>query len=77
MHPGRALLVALAALLLCPAPALASERHPTQGELEGEVICPVCHTTLDQSSSPVALRMKAFIARRIAAGDTRPPIVAR
>ena len=74
MHPGRALLVALAALLLAAAPALASERHPTQGELEGEVICPTCHTTLDQSSSPIALRMKAFIARRIAAGDTRSEI---
>jgi len=74
MHPGRALVVALAALLLYAAPASASERHPTQGELEGEVICPTCHTTLDQSSAPIALRMKAFIARRIAAGDTRSQI---
>jgi cytochrome c-type biogenesis protein CcmH len=74
MHRGRALLVALAALLLLAPPALASERHPTQGELEGEVICPTCHTTLDQSDSPIALRMKAFIARRIAAGDTRSQI---
>jgi len=74
MHRGRALLVALAALLLLAAPALASERHPTQGELEGEVICPTCHTTLDQSDSPIALRMKAFISRRIAAGDTRSQI---
>ncbi len=74
MHPGRALLVAVAALLLCAAPGLASETHPTQGELEGEVICPTCHTTLDQSSAPIALRMKAFIARRIAAGDTRSQI---
>jgi cytochrome c-type biogenesis protein CcmH/NrfF len=74
VHPGRALLLALAALLLAAAPALASEEHPTQGELEGEVICPTCHTTLDQSSSPIALRMKAFIAGRIAAGDTRSEI---
>ena len=74
MHPGRALLVALAALLLAAAPALASERHPTQGEMEGEIICPTCHTTLDQSDSPTAQRMKAFIARRIAAGDTRTQI---
>jgi cytochrome c-type biogenesis protein CcmH/NrfF len=63
----------LAALALA-APAAASERHPTQGELEGEVMCPTCHTTLDQSSSPIAQRMKAFIARRIAAGDTRSEI---
>jgi cytochrome c-type biogenesis protein CcmH/NrfF len=74
MHSGRALVVALVALALSAAPAVASERHPTQGELEGEVICPTCHTTLDQSSSPIALRMKAFIARRIAAGDTRSEI---
>ena len=74
MHPGRALLVAIAALLLCAAPALASDAHPTQGELEGEVICPTCHTTLDQSSSPIATRMKAFIAVRIRAGDTKGEI---
>jgi cytochrome c-type biogenesis protein CcmH len=74
VHPGRALLVTAAALLLFAAPALASDAHPTQGELEGEVICPTCHTTLDQSSSPIALRMKAFISRRIAAGDTRSQI---
>jgi cytochrome c-type biogenesis protein CcmH len=74
MHPGRALLLAVIALVLAAAPAAASDRHPTQGELEGEVICPTCHTTLDQSNAPVALRMKAFISRRIAAGDTRTQI---
>ena len=74
MHPGRALLVALAALLLAAAPAAASDRHPTQGELEAEVICPTCHVTLDQSNSPIANEMKRFIARRIAAGDTRSEI---
>jgi cytochrome c-type biogenesis protein CcmH len=74
VHPGRALVVALAAVLLLAAPAVASEQHPTQGELEGEVICPTCHTTLDQSDSPIAQRMKAFISRRIAAGDTRSQI---
>lgn len=55
-------------------PASASEQHPTQAEMEGEVICPTCHTTLDQSDSAIAQRMKAFIARRIAAGDTRSQI---
>ena len=42
--------------------------------MEGEVICPTCHTTIDQSDSAIAQRMKAFIARRIAAGDTRTRI---
>ena len=37
-------------------------------------MCPVCDTTIDQSDSGPARRMKAFIARRIAAGDTRSEI---
>jgi cytochrome c-type biogenesis protein CcmH/NrfF len=65
----------LAALALAAAPAaLASEQHPTLGELEGQVMCPTCHTTLDQSSSPVAERIRVFIRARIAAGDTRSGI---
>ena len=64
--------VALA--LVLAAPAAASERHPTLAELEGEVICPTCHTTLDQSDSPIARRMKAFISQRIAAGDSTSQI---
>lgn len=63
----------LLALALAPA-ALASEEHPTQAELEGELVCPTCHTTLDQSNAPVALRMKAFVRERIAAGDTKSEI---
>jgi cytochrome c-type biogenesis protein CcmH len=59
--------------VLVPA-AAASEKHPTQSELESEVVCPACHTTLDQSSSPIAQRMKAFIAARIRAGDTKTEI---
>jgi cytochrome c-type biogenesis protein CcmH len=42
--------------------------------MEGEVMCPTCHTTLDQSDSPIAQRMKRFIAGRIAAGDTKTQI---
>ena len=72
----RLLAVAAAALLLA-VPALASERHPTLAELEGEVMCPICHTTLDQSNSPVAQHMKAFIARRIRAGDSEAQIKAK
>jgi cytochrome c-type biogenesis protein CcmH len=63
----------LAALALAPA-AFASEQHPTQAELEGELVCPTCHTTLDQSNAPVAERMKEFVAARIAAGDTKSEI---
>jgi cytochrome c-type biogenesis protein CcmH len=69
----RLLLVCVAFLLAAPA-AGASEQHPQQSELEGEVMCPVCGTTLDQSGSPAAQQIKRVIARRIAAGDTKSEI---
>jgi cytochrome c-type biogenesis protein CcmH len=69
-------LVCAAALIAVPV-ARASEQHPTQAEMEGEVMCPVCGTTLDQSESPAAQQIKRVIARRIAAGDTRSEIEAR
>jgi cytochrome c-type biogenesis protein CcmH len=72
----RRLLVVALALALAPA-AWASEDRPTQAELEGEIVCPTCHTTLDQSNSEVAIRMKEFIRERIAAGDTKSEIRAR
>jgi cytochrome c-type biogenesis protein CcmH len=68
--------VVVAALLLA-APAWASERRPTLAELETELICPTCHTTLDQSSSAIADRMREFIRGRIAAGDTKSEIKAK
>jgi cytochrome c-type biogenesis protein CcmH len=70
----RLLPVALALALAAAVPALASERHPTQAELEGEVMCPVCGTTLDQSHSEIAQRIKRYIAGRLAAGDTKSEI---
>ena len=69
----RVVLALLLALAVAPA-ALASEQHPTQAELEGELVCPTCHTTLDQSNAPIALRMKQFVRTRIAAGDTKSEI---
>jgi cytochrome c-type biogenesis protein CcmH/NrfF len=72
----RAAAVALAAFaLVAAAPAAASERHPTQGELEAMLVCPTCHVPLDESDSPVARQMKAYIAKRIAQGATRSQIV--
>jgi cytochrome c-type biogenesis protein CcmH len=70
----RLLLVALAVLAVA-APAVASERHPTLGELEGQLMCPICAgETLAQSDAPAAQRIKAYIQERIAAGDTRSEI---
>ena len=66
-------LVLLAVAAVLAAPAAAAER-PSLAKLESEIICPVCHTTLDQSDSPIALRMKAFIKQRIAAGDSEAQI---
>jgi cytochrome c-type biogenesis protein CcmH len=72
----KTLLVLVLALGLA-APALASDRHPTLGELEGEVMCPTCKTTLDQSSAPIADRIRQYISARIAAGDTKSEIKAK
>ena len=70
-------LAAIVAALVLAAPALASEAHPTLAEMEGEVMCPICHTTLDQSNSAAAQRIKAFIVRRIRAGDSKSEIERR
>jgi cytochrome c-type biogenesis protein CcmH len=67
--------LAAAALLLAPG-ALASDRHPTLSELENEVMCPVCGTTLAQSDSPAAQQIKQFIRTSIARGDAKSQIKA-
>ncbi len=68
----RVLLFALAAACVLAAGAQAGP--PNAADLEAELVCPVCETTLDQSDAPVAQRMKAFIRERIAAGDTEQEI---
>jgi cytochrome c-type biogenesis protein CcmH len=40
---------------------------PSLPDLEGKFMCPVCNTTLDQSDSPAAQRIKAYLAQRVAA----------
>jgi cytochrome c-type biogenesis protein CcmH len=34
--------------------------------MEGQIMCPTCHTTLDQSDAPAAQRIKAEISSMIA-----------
>jgi cytochrome c-type biogenesis protein CcmH len=70
----RAIVVALALALLAPAGAAASEQHPTLNELENEVMCPVCNTTLAQSDSDAARAIKRVIRGEIAAGWTKSRI---
>jgi cytochrome c-type biogenesis protein CcmH len=60
--------------LAAAAPTAASEQRPTLAELERELVCPTCKTTLEMSNAPVADRMRAFIRQRIAAGDTKSEI---
>jgi cytochrome c-type biogenesis protein CcmH len=62
--------------LAVAAPAAASEQHPSLAELEGEVMCPTCHTTLDESNSAIAQQIKTFIRVRIAEGKTKSQIKA-
>lgn len=66
-----ALVVACAAALAASASAA---EPPNAADLEAELVCPVCETTLDQSNAPVAQRMKLFIRERIAAGDSEQEI---
>ena len=53
---------------------VAAATPPNAADLEAEIVCPVCETTLDQSNAPIAERMKAFIRTRIAAGDSEEQI---
>jgi cytochrome c-type biogenesis protein CcmH len=57
--------VLVAVLFLALAPT-ASAACPTVADLEDELICPTCKTTLDQSDAPVARQIKALVARRVA-----------
>jgi cytochrome c-type biogenesis protein CcmH len=58
----RLLFAIMLMLVLVPAAAAAC---PTASDLEDELICPTCKTTLDQSDAPAAQRIKAYIARRV------------
>jgi cytochrome c-type biogenesis protein CcmH/NrfF len=59
--------VLLAALVFAGPAAACAHPRTSLTYLEGQVMCPTCHTTLDQSDSPAAQRIEAFISRKIAA----------
>ncbi len=48
-------------LLVMPSKTAEGPR-PTLADLEGEVMCPACNTTLDQSSSGAARQVRTFIS---------------
>jgi cytochrome c-type biogenesis protein CcmH/NrfF len=60
-------LVVVSAALLLAAPAGACAQPKTSlSFLEGQVMCPTCHTTLDMSDSAAAQQIEGFITRKIA-----------
>jgi cytochrome c-type biogenesis protein CcmH/NrfF len=65
---GRLLAVVVAALALAGPAAAGVCAHPktSLSYLEGQVMCPTCHTTLDMSDSPAAQQIERFIRARIA-----------
>ena len=70
----RAAVVLLLLALALPATAVASEKHPTLRELEGDLMCPTCGTSLELSNAPAANQIRRFVRARIAAGDTKSEI---
>jgi cytochrome c-type biogenesis protein CcmH len=70
----RVLLSLLAAVMVAAACGGDDDERVTLAELERELVCPTCNTTLGLSNAPVADRMRAFIRERIAAGASESEI---
>jgi cytochrome c-type biogenesis protein CcmH len=66
-----ALLVALVAMMLLPAVGFGLSVN----DVARDVRCPTCNTPLDVSNAPIAIRMKEYIAERIAAGVTEKAVI--
>jgi cytochrome c-type biogenesis protein CcmH len=74
-HAARALAAALLALTLAAIPAHAQEPQTTLPDVEDEVMCPVCGTTLELASdSPQAIDQREQIRELIAQGLTKEEI---
>jgi cytochrome c-type biogenesis protein CcmH len=69
-----ALVLAVAAAVCASSPAALAAAAPRAADLEAELVCPTCKTTLDQSDAPIARRMKAYIRTRIAQGASAATI---
>ncbi|MGZ8667234.1 MAG: cytochrome c-type biogenesis protein [Solirubrobacterales bacterium] len=73
MRHGAAVIALVAGLLIAPAWAGASSRASLP-DIEDEVMCPICGTLLELSTSPQAERERAFIRRQIARGRSKQQI---
>jgi len=63
----RLAVVAVAALTFAGPAAACANPRTSLPFLEGQVMCPTCHTTLDMSDSPAARQIERFIRHKIAA----------
>ena len=70
---ARVVLVA-AVVLASFAATVSAVAAPSPSDLEAEFVCPTCKTTLDQSDSPIARRMKQVIRDSLAEGETEAQI---
>lgn len=68
------LLVASVVVLLAATASAVAVAAPSPSDLEAEFVCPTCKTTLDQSDSPIARRMKQMIRSSLAEGKTEEQI---
>jgi len=73
--------VVLAALVLAGSASAACTKPRTSlAYMEGQIMCPTCHTTLDQSDAAAAQRIKRYIQLRIdqcaTAGQIKSELVA-
>jgi cytochrome c-type biogenesis protein CcmH len=68
------------ALVLAGHAAACAKPRTSLDALEGQVMCPICHTTLDQSQSGAANQIRALIRTKIArcesAGQIKRELVA-
>ena len=63
----RFLAVVAAALALAGPAAACAHPRTSLSYLQGQVMCPTCHTTLDMSDSQAARQIDRFITQKIAA----------
>lgn len=76
-RPVATLLIAIAAAMPVPAPAIATgdaAANASLPDIEDEVMCTICGTTLQLSSSPQAERERVFINDLIAKGRSKDEI---
>jgi len=67
-------LVVLATLAGAGASHAVASDAPSAADIESRLVCPTCRTTLDESDSPVARRMKTYIRTRLAQGASAKQI---